>query len=183
MYGNAQIILTKNSVLQKTVALLQAVQADVVELAGSERRFSSHQPKISRGENYLGLPYVVLDYPRFSAGDDLFFVRSFFWWGHFYSVTLQLAGEYKRRNLLRIAASFEGLGAKGYSVGINADPWVHHFGEDNYAAVDNLSGQAFRTILHEIPHTKIAVRWPLHEWDTAANNLVESWRYVTGLVA
>ncbi len=49
--------------------------------------------KISKGENYKGLPYVVLDYPKLIIGTDIFLYRSMLWWGNFYSYSLFLQGE------------------------------------------------------------------------------------------
>lgn len=40
--------------------------------------------KISRGENYKGLPYRVLDFPRYSEGNKVFIYRTMFWWGHYF---------------------------------------------------------------------------------------------------
>ena len=53
--------------------------------------------KISKGENLQGLPYMVLDYPRFKEGDNLLLFRSMFWWGNYFSVTLHLQGELASR--------------------------------------------------------------------------------------
>ncbi|MDA1121669.1 MAG: hypothetical protein O2887_14445 [Bacteroidetes bacterium] len=40
--------------------------------------------RISRGDNYKGLPYLVLDFPRFSSGDKVFIYRTMFWWGNYF---------------------------------------------------------------------------------------------------
>ena len=182
LFADTQVILTKNSVLQKTVALLSSVQE--VLMKGTDKITpSSPPPKISKGENYLGLPYTVLDYPRISSGDSLFFIRSFFWWGNFYSSTLQLAGGYKKRYASIVLNGFEDLGTRNYFIGINRDPWIHHFEESNYKAINTVSKGAFSLILEEQPHIKIAARWPLQEWDSAANNLVESWRFFIRLIS
>src|SRR5690349_5675936 len=63
-------------------------------------------PKISKGDNYRGLPYVVLDHPRYFQKEDVCSFRSMFWWGHFFSFTLHLQGECwnKVRNNLNIGA-------------------------------------------------------------------------------
>src|SRR2546423_9807434 len=93
---NVDIILTKNLVLKKIKGLLEEVQQ--MQLAYvNDRGLEFHSlfavpPKISKGENYLGLPYLVLDYPRISSADNFFFIRSFFWWGRFFSSTLQAGG-------------------------------------------------------------------------------------------
>lgn len=182
LFGNAEMILTKNSVLQKTAALLGEVQNVLQDEAPSFIRTLSPPPKISRGENYLGLPYVILDYPRIAKGDDLLFIRSLFWWGNFYSSTLQLSGAFKQKHRAGPKNAYEILAGNTYFIGIHQDPWVHHFEADNYKAIQGLSKEAFALLVDEIPHTKIAARWPLQEWDAAAMNLIKSWKLLMALL-
>lgn len=179
MFANSEIILTKNTVLQKTVALLSNLQGRLLSAASGVVCQSS--PKISRGENYLGLPYAILDYPRIAKGQDLYFIRNFFWWGNFYSSTLQLAGTFKTSRLPNLEAAYDTLAAKDYHVGVNTDPWIHHFEPENFQQIAALSKEAFSVILEETPHVKIAVRWPLTEWDSAEENLMASWKLLTAL--
>src|SRR5215468_1346228 len=49
--------------------------------------------KISKGENYLGLPFIMLDFPRFFSNTNMLAVRTMIWWGNFCSTTLLLSGE------------------------------------------------------------------------------------------
>ena len=49
--------------------------------------------KIFRGENYLGLPYLVLDYPKHFSKDSIHAFRTMFWWGNFFSFTMHLQGK------------------------------------------------------------------------------------------
>lgn len=181
LIGNAEIILTKNNIIQKTVALLARLQEHLLSCGAAFSLSSS--PKISRGENYRGLPYVVLDYPRISQGEDLFFIRSMFWWGHDFSSTLQLAGLYKEKALPRLISAHPVLVEKQYFVGVNTDPWQHHFEPSNYRKIDALTPAAFGALLQQQPHTKIAARWSLSEWDAAANHFESSWLFLAGLVA
>lgn len=178
MFTNGEIILTKNSVLKKTKLLLSEVQ----EILSGSPIALSPSPKVSKGENYLGLPYVVLDYPRIAKGENLFFVRSMFWWGNFFSSTLQLSGSYASQYKFRISESYEILSSHSYFIGVNPNPWEHHFGEDNYKKIGVISKNAYTSILEKQAHIKIAAFWPLSEWDSAANNLVQSWKLLTGLV-
>lgn len=179
LFCDAEIILTKNSILQKTASLLSLVQHDITD---SHPAFAS-TAKISRGENYLGLPYVVLDYPRISAGDDLLFIRNMFWWGHFFSSTLQVAGRYREACSGKLATAYETLAANQYYIGVNEDPWQHHLEPNNYKKIAALTKEEYQALLPECTHIKIAAFWPLSEWDTAANHLTSSWRYLAGLVA
>ena len=182
LFCNAQIILTKNSIVQKTVLLLEDVQGSLVDESSLKHYHFSTTPKVSKGENYLGLPYVILDYPRIAKDEDLFFIRSMFWWGNFFSSTLQLSGEYKKQYLISLANACDLLKEKNYFVGINSNPWLHHFGEDNYKKISSLTKESFITILEEIPQIKIATCWPLDECDSAENKLVESWKFLIGLI-
>ena len=77
---DAAWILTKNSVMGKVVAMFG-------ELSGGWK-----EPKISKGENYKGLPWVMLDYPRVFGKEDVYAIRTFFLWGHAFSITLHLKG-------------------------------------------------------------------------------------------
>ena len=81
----ADWILTKNSILQKTMQLfatLQTEQQKWMESNGNSWpvQIINSCPKISRGENYLGLPWLMLDYPRMFNKEKVFAVRTFFWW-------------------------------------------------------------------------------------------------------
>ena len=162
--------------------LLEEVQEKLSEEVPGSLNFSI-SPKISKGENYLGLPYVILDHPRISKDQNLFFVRSMFWWGHFFSSTLHLSGDYKEKGSPKLQTAYDLLSGNNYFVGINADPWQHHFGEGNYKRIKDLSKTAFATVLEESAHIKIAAFWPLQQWNKAANNLIESWKLLTGLIA
>src|SRR2546423_1428982 len=127
------IILTKNNVLQKIKSLLEQVQnkqlAYIKDSGLWNHPLFTIPPKISKGENYLGLPYIILDYPRLSVPDNLFFIRTFFWWGNFFSSTLQAGGKSKSIIMKKLPEKEEILKAGNYYIGVNLDPWVHHFEE------------------------------------------------------
>jgi hypothetical protein len=178
---NAGIILTKNNIISKTIALLGSIE-ESIEQQGDREKLFSISPKISRGEYYEGLPYVVLDYPRYSRSPDLCFIRTMFWWGHFFSSTLQLSGNLKTKYIPAIEASYDLLAEKEYYIGINTDPWQHHFEDNNYVSVSSLSENAFKAILNEQEHIKIAAKLPLMEWQYAASFMINSWNLLAGLI-
>ena len=94
---NAGILLTKNRALEKIAMFLgeigntagTVISPETVALPVSA---AWKNAKISKGENYQGLPYLVLDYPRFFFRDDVFAIRTMFWWGNYFSITLHLKG-------------------------------------------------------------------------------------------
>src|SRR3954447_26685572 len=124
LLNNSEWILTKNNVIKKAQRLLGHVQENVSDYTDTNLNIfppgvAAIPPKISKGENYLGLPWLILDYPRISSPERFFFIRSMFWWGHFFSSTLQVGGEYKKTVKVKLQDNLEGLSAKDYSIGVN----------------------------------------------------------------
>lgn len=174
----ADWILTKNSVIQKTKQLLADLQTEQQHLLGSYKSlfpveiiYSS--PKISKGENYKGLPYLVLDYPRYFNKKDAFAIRIIFWWGNFFSVTLHLSGIYKKSYEKKISGSFETLKRKEFSVCINEDQWEHHFEKDNYIRLDTLTLTSFEEIIRKKDFIKLSKKIPLQQWNEAEKELLK----------
>ena len=96
------------------------------------------EPKISRGEKYKGLPWVMLDYPRVFGREDVFAIRTMFWWGHAFSVTLHLKGEWKRLFLPVIIAQKDALAAAGFQWGVMEDEWEHGHAAESYRPMGEL---------------------------------------------
>ena len=159
-------ILTKNAIIQKVYALFGELADDFRQVTGLPEEVAGISPKISKGENFRGLPYVMLDYPRsFSAGDVLA-VRCFFWWGNFFSITLQLKGIYREMSSSLILRQYSFLSGLDYSLAISPDEWRHDFGEDNYRKIKDMDEHDFRLYVTTHPYIKIARIFPLSSWDT-----------------
>lgn len=87
--SDQDFLIHKRAVLGKITTLLSEVE---VGLKNSKSMDSTLLPigtltksgKISRGDNYKGLPYLVLDYPRYSHGNEIFLFRTMFWWGNYF---------------------------------------------------------------------------------------------------
>ena len=176
---NSEIILTKNKIIQKVKNSLEELQNEMVEhLKNHSKLFLndvfSINPKISKGENYLGLPYLILDYPRLFKQQDIFAVRTMFWWGHFFSTTLHLSGEFKNKYSPQLIASFNLLAKENYSIGINPDPWLHHFGPDNYKEIALITKDLFEEECNKADHLKIAKTISLND-GYPQQKLFENW--------
>jgi hypothetical protein len=184
---NAEIILTKNRVLEKIRTLLEEVQEKQIHFIKSNKlknKIFDISPKISKGENYLGLPYLILDYPRQSSENNFFFIRTMFWWGHFFSCTLHLADDSKEFFKERIRQSRPQL--KNYYISISNDQWAHHLKETDYRKIDSMTKEEFEEACGRFTHIKIAGRHSLLEWGKATSGLVENWKLflsVCGLIA
>lgn len=182
---NSDWILTKNNILQKVKHLLEDLQAKQQEFLSTHSLILPGEvveipPKISKGENYKGLPYLILDYPRFFGKDDHFAIRSMFWWGNFFSITLHLSGNYKRKYAGKIETSFALLKEGSFSIGISNDQWEHHFETSNFLPLREMSGTAFKNYLANKEFIKLAKRFSLEKWDNAGDSLFTSFRQLIG---
>ena len=171
-------ILTKNNLLGKVTHLLSELQSRQVlalqGIPGISKEIVSSSPKISKGENYKGLPWLILDYPRLFAKESFFAIRTLFWWGNFFSTTLHVSGTYKDAYLQKIIGSFAHLQEQNFYVCINSDEWQHHFEKDNYRGVEELSLSEFEAIAHYRSFIKLAKKISLDEWNDADAKMVET---------
>ncbi len=170
LVNDARIILTKNDILQKTKELLGQLQLRYRDhllktegiLPGIVNKTS---PKIARGENYKGLPWLVLDYPRSFSRDSIFAVRTMFWWGNFFSITLHLSGEHKKLFAGKIAAAYPALKKKGFSCNAGSEEWEHHFEKENYTSLAKMGRKEFEQAVVKGKFLKLANRVSLKKWD------------------
>lgn len=180
---NTDFILTKNKLLHGIKNLFEYLQVEMQNSVEIHRDWHRHEAfanngKVSRGENYMGLPYLVLDYPRQFDLVNVFAIRTFFWWGNFFSSTLQLSGSYKEDYLPNIIDNYAALSRRDYYIGIGEDPWVHHFEEDNYKKISSLTEDEFRDLCFEYEHLKIAAHWPVQDVQFVSDDLLESWNFL-----
>lgn len=174
----ADVILTKNRIIQKARQLLENLAAAQQELL---RKANPSLPdeviasvaKISKGENYRGLPYLVLDHPRLFARGNIFAIRTLFWWGNFFSTTLHLSGEYKMAFGETIVPALEVLKERGFFICANEDPWEHHFEPDNYMALTEIPREEAERMIRNRSFIKLSTKIGLDQWDNAEKSLLE----------
>jgi hypothetical protein len=122
-------------------------------------------PKISKGENYLGLPYVMLDYPRLFTREHVLAIRTMFWWGHYFSATLHLSGGIKDRYSGTLASAWSLLAAHQFRIYVQEDPWEHDFGNGNYKLISAMQAQEFTALIYQLPFIKLAKPYQLALWE------------------
>jgi hypothetical protein len=165
-------ILTKNSAIRKVVEMFG-------DFSGQWRGLLPWDcdPRISKGEQYKGLPWVMLDYPRVFGKEDIFAIRTMFWWGHYFSVTLHMKGEYLRTYLPVILARRAELEAAGFWPGVSDDEWEHDHRPGGWGSSELGSG----TWGHEIGNGrffKLSVRCELDQ----SASLTEKFGILAGML-
>jgi hypothetical protein len=184
---NTDWIFTKHTIIQKVIQLfgnIIPVLENELEQAQAylPKELFNNRAKISKGENYQLLPYVMLDYPRCFNRNDTFAIRTLFWWGNFFSITLQLSGNYKvalEKNLLN---EFIFLKQNSFWICINDTPWEHDFSGNNYLSITELAQEEFSTILRREPFVKLAKKIPVQSFETVPDFVIKSFGEMVQLV-
>jgi hypothetical protein len=183
---NTEWILAKHNIIKKVYALF----GEFNEFIKTEFEQCNHifpqdvknwNGKITKGENYKNLPYVILDSPAFFDKKNIFTIRTMFWWGNFFSITLHLSGIFKHQFGKSNSEMFSLLKKNNFFVCVNEDEWQHYFEENNYAPFSAITLQQFETI-NEKDFFKIAKNISLSQWDNANDFLINSFREIMHLL-
>jgi hypothetical protein len=183
---NPGIILTKNAVIQKVISLFGQISEEMKEVLG---RYSFPEPvmktspKISKGENYLGLPYVMLDYPRYFTQTHIFALRSFFWWGNYFSLTLHLTGDYKDLYAPLIRKHLSFLAHNQFSICTSEDPWRHELAEDNYMPLSRITENEACAIIDHHPFLKLTVHTGFEKWAKVDRIVIKQFQDILSMIS
>lgn len=173
--------IRKNIALQKITAVLQDVSEEIDTL---KNQYTSYLPddvkrisgKISRGENYLGLPYLVSDNPRLFSQKDIFAYRCMFWWGNYFSFTLHISGKHYEQFQAKIFKSLDSLKNKNFLLCINNDPWQHHLEKENFISLDNADFAAIKDISQKNYFLKLSRKLELENISELKNYSIATFR-------
>ncbi|MBC7383301.1 MAG: hypothetical protein H7296_09985 [Bacteroidia bacterium] len=86
--------LLKKSAMEKVQAQLVILGEQLQQINLAEALGNVNGYKISRGENYQDLPYIVLDYPKISGEGFKMLCRVVFWWGKYVGLQFFLNQKY-----------------------------------------------------------------------------------------
>jgi len=183
MANDKDFILTKQAVISKAAALfneqIPVISLNFREVVSTEGTLISAVPKISKGENYNGFPYVIMDYPATFSKENIFALRTMFWWGNFISITLHLKGTYKKKYAAKILANLKN--ENDFYISVGEDEWQHHFGDENFKKISPLTNDLKIQIESRI-FFKIALKYELHHWNMMQSVLPEVYKKILNLL-
>lgn len=185
---NAEWLYLKNNVLQKVMTLMGQLQLALQEQPVTNK-FPFPSPtlpaggKISRGERYKELPYIILDYPRFFSKDNIFAFRTMFWWGHYFIATLHLAGEEKERYSHAIVNAWQQLAEHQFQVYLREDPWEHDLENENYKLISAIPVLEFKQLIARRPFIKLAKPYSFEEWGKIVPEVVRDYALLLQVLA
>lgn len=178
---NAGWILTKNGIIQKVCNLFGILAGQMKEeWEGDEYlcAFSKSRAKISKGENFQGLPYVVLDYPREYEKENVLAIRCLFWWGNYFSISLHLKGRFKQQFSAAIKKNTSQLAGNHFLVCISEDEWSHALIPEQYIPLAGIPEKYWDGLLTEKSFLRIVSKIDLELWDRAEHEFLDHFRII-----
>lgn len=165
---DAELMRARRSILSKIHELLAAVQrrlesASLWEDLPFAAEAKTAGAKISKGDNYLEMPYQVLDYPRCYGTREVFAYRVMFWWGHEFSAFLHLKGQSLTLISRSLPLRWSRLQQSGFLVSNSDNEWVQHATPEHYAEASVLSGHEVLS-LKDRSFLKMGRTLPLEKW-------------------
>lgn len=163
---DSNIILTKLAIMNKAAMLFKEqmpfIDKEFATIV-NEYFIKIAAPKVTKGENYKSLPYIIFDYPAIFSKKNIFALRTMFWWGNFISITLHVCGEYKRHFEKTIIKNLV-QNNEDIFICINENQWQHNFDNNNYILFSALSQEQKESISQK-DFIKIALIYKLHHWN------------------
>ena len=185
---NGEWILTKNRVIAKVYAMFGDLAAGMqTYISGNSdllpENVIASTAKISKGEQYEGLPYVMLDYPRCFGKQEVVAVRTFFWWGNYFSLTLHLKGKFLDQLYDGICNNLETLAENQFYVSRSDNEWAHEIHEDTYTPLNKEGIQLIKMSKSENGFVKLVCKWPLEKANAVHELLEEQYAKLLKIIA
>ncbi len=179
--ADTDFLLTGHIIKQKINGLFKAVAQELKEELDTGKynldpRLIRLSPKISKGENYRGLPWIVLDYPKKFQKEDTFSFRVIFWWGNFFSYSLHLEGTAMTNALPKLNHYWSKMKTEDVYVCVSSTPWEYHFESTNYIRSNKITFDQFKDLARNNAFIKISRKTTLSEWPHLINQTIKSFR-------
>jgi hypothetical protein len=180
---NSGWILTKHGIIDKVYHMfggLAGAMQQSLPLHHHEwpAKVLESTPKISKGEQYERMPYVVLDYPRVFSKEDVLAVRTFFWWGNYFSCTLHLKGKYAKLYYENIQGMLQD--EEEYYLSVQGNEFNFDLGHEDYTAIKK---GGIPDIPYTAPFIKISYKSSFAYWDTTSERLLEAFQKFMSVLA
>jgi hypothetical protein len=168
----------KSEIVSKITILFSGIEEEIrkdLELVSFDFPENSliRAGKISKGENYLNCPYLVLDYPRLFSKADIFSFRTIFWWGHYLSNAFIIGGRSYHQYISHFIEGAEKLKNTDWHLCVHDNPWRLEMDESNFRSFKSLSIRESRDFMKRYTFLKIARIYPVDHFDRLASGTKE----------
>ncbi|MEN9523069.1 MAG: hypothetical protein RL065_1446 [Bacteroidota bacterium] len=180
VWMNDEIFHLKHKIISK----IYADGADIMEEIKSTNFFKSlpinfQNPKISKGENYFTLPWVMVDFPCVFSNEQIFAFRIFYHWGKEINCFLILKGEFQNIFIERLKSNYCNSGFNNVLIYSGDNIWQHHI-DDSYRPLHSISSDAE---LSNKPFLKFAIKFNAAEIDNNISLCLSAWNCYAKLLS
>jgi hypothetical protein len=156
---------------------VQIKQQDILKKYSSQlpEEVLKISPKISRGENYKGLPWLVLDNPRYFQHNNIFAIRTMFWWGNFFSITLHVSGKNKNDLLKNLNNNVSLLAKNDFYIYNETKEWEHDIDPGSYKKLSAINEDELQKIFSANNFLKLAVKFPIGSLESIEDKLLKNY--------
>ncbi|MDP4285995.1 MAG: hypothetical protein Q8891_16400 [Bacteroidota bacterium] len=185
LVNNKEWIFTKQQIIEKVYHILGELHQRFKKIVEDELEFlpaifPDSGGKISKGENYMGLPYLILDYPARFSKDNVFAVRTMFWWGNYFSISLHLSGA-DLKNTIDVSHWLDSFKEENFLVCVNEKEWEHNFESSNFLDIKKINDLQVKEILQK-DFFKFGKKIELGKWDYAQEFLEQSFKEIIKVI-
>jgi hypothetical protein len=181
------LLLTKNVIIEKVYALFGELAS---ELQQSSIYSSSNLPSeiLNMGQKYQGEKNIKdflcnAGLPALLWKRRYFAVRTFFWWGNFFSVTLHLKGKYQQSFIPSLQKHIAFLAANNFQLCVAGEEWEHDLSDGNYIPLSISNNTIAEIDLVSKPFYKLTSRLELHQWNEMNERLLGLQRVIGNAIA
>lgn len=164
--------LLKKNVIEKIQAHLHQLGEKLIKNPLITRPLYNQSFKISKGENYLNLPYLVLDLPKIDGNSFPILCRTMFWWGKYFSFNVFIRKD--AYDMDTFEKKIKSQPIKGFHVLLSDKIWQQDLDSDDYSQVSEWP----ENMNTEGDYLKLSIKHPIDEIDT----LNEKANYFYGLI-
>lgn len=168
------IFYLKASITQKIIQQLNKTKAAIQTTALHQNfpypiEMDIQLGKIAKGENYEGLPYLMLDFPRLFKPSTVFAFRTFFWWGKYCLCILHLSGDTLAQFKSKLRKSYVHFSNQNTYISCGKNEWHHALDKEHYQSIDELSEAAYQTLIDNQSFIKLVQQLPLNQLEQLPN--------------
>jgi hypothetical protein len=140
----------------------------------------SKNPKISRGNNYNGLPWTILDFPRNFDKAGVFAFRLLCLRGNSFILTLHLSRKFYQNYKNSIFENLELFKQNQYLITKGNSEWDHNINNENYIEIPINKNEIveIKNKIELIQYIKFAKAIPFNEWNNLTSIIQAEYNFL-----
>lgn len=157
---NTEYPLLKKNAIEKIQAHLHQLGEQLISNPLITSSLHTKSFKISKGENYINLPYLVLDLPKIEGNNFPILCRTMFWWGKYFSFNVFIRKE--AYDMSNFETKLKMCTSEGIFLLQRDKIWQQDLDSEDYFQVSKWPDN----IISEGPYLKLSTKHPIEEIDT-----------------